>query len=506
MNELSNQKILKMINNKELTPEEGLKLYKKLQSNNKNNINEESETVYFEYNWKKVSNLINDTNMNENIVVFSGDTQATKLLNKLKDSNNAVTLVKFGNTYNYEDGNFTIRKNIYEDYNKLVEDLYSNDILPSTIIHIGSSDFVNNQENIEKQLSNIYSLFFTIKALMKQKISNIKYFYIYDNKQNKIQPHHEAVSGFLKTTSMENSNYICKTIELVNSDNKEDLIIKEIANNSTEETEIKYENNNRYIKEINLLDNNSIPNTPLPIKENGVYLITGGAGGLGLIFAKHLAKIKNVNLILTGRSKLTPERDASQKEIKKEYKKIDGIIHSAGIIRDSFILKKEKSEMEQVFAPKINGLINLAYSLKEENLDFFTIFSSLSGITGNIGQSDYAYANCFMDSYARLLKDEQWFEKVISINWPLWKDGGMEVTKKTEERILEEFGLVPMNSECGTKAFEISLKLDDKSQLMVFQGNKDNIINALQKLKRKNEYLNKSTKTNKVDKLAMSLS
>ena len=54
----------------------------------------------------------------------------------------------------------------------------------------------------------------------------------------------------------------------------------------------------------------------LPWKNGGVYLITGGAGGLGLIFANEIAqKVKGAILILTGRSELSSGKEARIQEL-----------------------------------------------------------------------------------------------------------------------------------------------------------------------------------------------
>ncbi|PYS28406.1 MAG: hypothetical protein DMG11_12785, partial [Acidobacteria bacterium] len=107
---------------------------------------------------------------------------------------------------------------------------------------------------------------------------------------------------------------------------------------------------------------------PIAFKDNGVYLITGGLGGLGVLFAKEiLEQTHGARVVLTGRSALTEEKQAlldglsAQSErvsyrqldlgdvdqvhqliaaIKNEYGQLTGILHSAGMIADHFILNK----------------------------------------------------------------------------------------------------------------------------------------------------------------------
>lgn len=51
--------------------------------------------------------------------------------------------------------------------------------------------------------------------------------------------------------------------------------------------------------------------------------------------------------------------------------------------------------------PKVQGTMNLLSALEHVPLDFFVMTSSVSGILGTPGQSNYAAANCFLDSLAR---------------------------------------------------------------------------------------------------------
>ena len=50
--------------------------------------------------------------------------------------------------------------------------------------------------------------------------------------------------------------------------------------------------------------------------------------------------------------------------IRLEFGGLNGIIHSAGLIRDNFILKKTNEEIEEVLAPKVTGLVNLDQATK----------------------------------------------------------------------------------------------------------------------------------------------
>ena len=90
------------------------------------------------------------------------------------------------------------------------------------------------------------------------------------------------------------------------------------------------------------------------------------------------------------------------------------------------VKNKSREEMTAVFAPKVDGTVHLDEATKNEPLDFFVAFSSLAALTGNVGQTDYSYANYFMDSVIgdreRLRAEGTRSGKSLSINWSLWAE------------------------------------------------------------------------------------
>ena len=106
------------------------------------------------------------------------------------------------------------------------------------------------------------------------------------------------------------------------------------------------------------------------------------------------------------------------------------------MIQDNFIVKKSKEELESVLEPKVAGVINLDQATLDVDLDFFILFSSVAGSLGNVGQADYACGNAFLDAYAMhrqsLVGRGQRHGRTLSINWPMWKEGGMSIDAETE--------------------------------------------------------------------------
>ncbi|MEM6602370.1 MAG: beta-ketoacyl reductase, partial [Verrucomicrobiota bacterium] len=258
-------------------------------------------------------------------------------------------------------------------------------------------------------------------------------------------------------------------------------------------TEVRYVGGRREVKEISLLE---IPSAEdLPIKAGGVYLITGGAGGLGKRFADYIAKTTDTQLILTGRRKESPlskealtslhatyhscdvtdqsEVESLIKEVLDTYGKLDGMIHSAGVIKDGFLLQKTPEEAKVVLLPKIKGVQHLDAATKDLELDFMMYCSSVAGVTGNVGQADYASANAFMDGFAHhrnaLVNKGKRSGKTLSINWPLWQEGGMQVDAASEQYLERSWGMWALPTQEGIEAFEALLQ-QDRAQALVIYG------------------------------------
>ncbi|WFR55598.1 type I polyketide synthase [Anaerocolumna sp. AGMB13025] len=311
---------------------------------------------------------------------------------------------------------------------------------------------------------------------------------------------YEALSGLLKTAEQENPRISGQIIEIGPGETTAELIDKIIQNGkSPADKQIAYWNGKRYVKGWKELP--EVLTGKKPWRDNGTYLITGGRGELGLIFAREIAKeAKNPTIILTGRGNLDQVKQESLKEIQKlgaaivykqadvtdavrvqglieeinkEYGNLHGILYCAGINRDNYIYKKTSEEFQTVLEPKVSGLLNLDQAAGDINLDFFILFSSIAGSLGNPGQADYAAANAFMDEYAvyrnKQVKVGRRFGKTVSINWPLWQNGGMHMTEEAEKLHAGKTGMEALQTDKGLEAF-YQIYGRDQEQVMVAMG------------------------------------
>lgn len=105
------------------------------------------------------------------------------------------------------------------------------------------------------------------------------------------------------------------------------------------------------------------------------------------------------------------------------FGRIDGVIHGAGVIEDTFINRKSPQSFANVFSTKVDSALILAHKLRPDGLQFLVFFSSVAGRFGNMGQIDYSAANEYLNKLADHL-DRQWPGRVVAVNWGPW-DAGM---------------------------------------------------------------------------------
>jgi NADP-dependent 3-hydroxy acid dehydrogenase YdfG len=294
----------------------------------------------------------------------------------------------------------------------------------------------------------------------------------------------EAISGYFKSLKFENPCFKGKILQLEAGEGEVQIAASELLSMLDQDhDEVLYRDKKRWVKSLRKIETSAEINQESIFKDGGIYLVTGGAGGIGLILAQAFSEKVSATFILTGRTELSDTQrktieaingsqvlffqsditdfHETQKliaTIKERFGALNGVIHAAGIIKDKFVLLKERSDFKKVLEPKIGGLLNLDFSTQDEPLDFFIVFSSIAAIFGSMGQSDYASANRFMDSFIEgrefLRSKNLRSGKNLSLNWPLWEDGGMQGPSFYEQAVVKSLALVmkPPKSANDTRA------------------------------------------------------
>ncbi len=202
------------------------------------------------------------------------------------------------------------------------------------------------------------------------------------------------------------------------------------------------------------------------LRPGGVYLLTGGLGGVGLAVAEELARRLRARLVLLGRTAL-PERGQWEPRARRggrlgrtlrrllrleelgaeilvlpcdvtdgaavasavaraveRFGAVHGVFHAAGLPDGGFVQLRTAAASDAVLAPKVQGTLALAAACAGLDLDFLVLFSSISGLVGRHGQVAYGAANAFLDAFAHAHAAATG-TFTLAIDWGEWQGIGM---------------------------------------------------------------------------------
>jgi NAD(P)-dependent dehydrogenase (short-subunit alcohol dehydrogenase family)/acyl carrier protein len=184
---------------------------------------------------------------------------------------------------------------------------------------------------------------------------------------------------------------------------------------------------------------------PPRIDPEGIYLITGGLGAVGLALTQWLVANGARRLALVGRhaeaspatdelvrqgaSVLVAACDVGQADElarlleRPELAGLRGIIHAAGVLDDGALVQLTPERLKAVLAPKVDGSWNLHRLTRGLALDFFVLCSSAAAIFGSAGQANYTAANAFLDALAHQRRASGL--PALSVNWGPFAEAGM---------------------------------------------------------------------------------
>ena len=220
-----------------------------------------------------------------------------------------------------------------------------------------------------------------------------------------------------------------------------------------------------------------------PWRPDGVYLITGGARGLGMGLARHLVRAGVRKLALVGRTDLRraaseqpgratgdgtgPDGGAQGQEApgkaakslldvagleaagaevllltadagvpdelrgalrrcREHFGALDGVIHAAGVPAGGMVQRRTVAEAGAVLAPKVLAMGPLAELVgpgtpPDERPGLLVLYSSAVTAFGGIGESDYCAANTVLDAYGEALAATATGTRVVSVAWGPWQ-------------------------------------------------------------------------------------
>jgi polyketide synthase 5 len=210
-------------------------------------------------------------------------------------------------------------------------------------------------------------------------------------------------------------------------------------------------------------------------REDGAYIITGGLGGLGLFLAEKMAIAGAGRIVLSSRSQPTQKvletidlvraigtdvvvecgdiahvgtADRLVGAATATGLPLRGVLHAAAVVEDATLSNITDELIDRDWAPKVLGAWNLHQAVADQQLDWFSSFSSAAALIGSPGQGAYAAANSWLDAFARWQRSEG--VPASAIAWGAWA----EIGRGTD---LAEISEAAIGLDEGAHAFEALL-------------------------------------------------
>ena len=382
-------------------------------------------------------------------------------------------------------GTYTVRPVSTEDYVVLFRTLWAAGRFPSTIFHCWNVTPRSPEESgrayFERmQQRGFYSLLAMAKALHEIDFKDAIDLVVVSNRLHDVSgdegltPEKATLLGVCKSIAQEQPGITVRSIDIVApvaGSLQEQLMIDRLlaeALHRPPETVVAYRGRQRWVQSFEPFRLEACSGASSGWRRNGVYLIAGGLGRVGLLIGAHLARSVQAKLVLLSRFGLPPrsawaewigtneEADPTRRGIeavlameasgaevmvasanvtdesamRRVLRSVDerfgilhGIIYAAAARRapaaDSLLVTLDPDSAAAEFRPKVDGLYVLDHLLRGRSLDVCLLCSSIASVLGGIGLAAYAAANLFMDSYCAAAQGMQatpW----VSVNWDIW--------------------------------------------------------------------------------------
>jgi acyl-CoA synthetase (AMP-forming)/AMP-acid ligase II/NAD(P)-dependent dehydrogenase (short-subunit alcohol dehydrogenase family)/acyl carrier protein len=422
------------------------------------------------------------------------------------------------------------------DYHRLIEALEKQGIMPDHVVHLWAYDQTAaeppSMETLrEAQHRGAYSLLRLLQALANRHVSlpTVRLFAVTAHAQltpeqeQPISPERATISGLLATCSLELPWIECRHIDLetVSCGRNVEYLLRELAS-PKRSAEVVYRNGQRLIASLRKIDMLRGPVQPLPIEEGGLYLITGGLGGVGTELALHLVQKYRAKLIFTGRTSIPPRlnwdrldggvarrvrnfqrieqaggefdyyafdlsdstsiRTAIAQAEAKYQQPLRGVFHLAGSVSGSdtldqhwksveqhWIVTEQIENFETVFGSKVYGTWALFEALRDRSDVLCVVFSSLNALFGAAALSAYSAANSFLDCVSLSRRHSP--ARTYCFDWSMWNDLGIsESSPGYARQIARNMGYHVVSKEQGILSLSAALARQHRHVLIGIDG------------------------------------
>jgi amino acid adenylation domain-containing protein len=217
----------------------------------------------------------------------------------------------------------------------------------------------------------------------------------------------------------------------------------------------------------------------LPAAADTVHLVLGGTGGIGRAIAAWLLEHTRGRILLLSRNPRLPEElhgwsdrvglvpadlasmpaDDVVAAVAEHTSRLDGVVHAAGLAHGGLLVRRDATAMRDAAAVREGGALVVERLIEVFRPDIAVYCSSMSGLLGGVGQSDYAAGASLLDGFAHHRATETETTARIGIDWDIWRETGMATRVLTTDSSHQAHLAVGLTVEEGQAVFGHALAL-----------------------------------------------
>jgi len=410
-----------------------------------------------------------------------------------------------------------------DHYGRLLVSIAEDGIRPGRVFHLSTyQEFASDWDDADNQNSlngGVFSLLSLVQALAAQpeskRVSRLVVASSHSQRVTEgdnVDSARSMVQGLLKTIPQEMPWLACSHIDLPGKDiaGEAGILLSEAQSPATER-EVAWRGGSRWVPRLQQVDFQKTPNTPVPFKQGGLYVLTGGLGGIGVPTAKYLLDHHQVRLLILGRTPLpdratgaghlpnagvVAERIQAYQELERRGEvvyeavdicdpaavkaaagramtrwkcELDGVIHLAGLYQERLLNEETHDSFAAVLTPKVAGTLALHQLVKDRAGALFLSFASVNGFFGGLSVGAYSAANAFQESFAQAQRDAGLRSQCLA--WSLWDETGMS-RGFAMKQLARTRGYYSLHREQGIHSFLAAVQHDCGDMLIGLDGGK----------------------------------
>ncbi|GHG44936.1 hypothetical protein GCM10018980_23300 [Streptomyces capoamus] len=215
------------------------------------------------------------------------------------------------------------------------------------------------------------------------------------------------------------------------------------------------------------------------LRRGGVYVVVGGAGGIGVVWSEYVARVYGAQVVWLGRRAPDAVIEADLERVaavgprpvyvvadvtdgaaveraaavvRERFGVVHGVVHSGLVLADRSLASMSEGEFCAALDVKVAGSVRVVEAFGGASLELVLFFSSLNAFLRAAGQSNYAAGCTFQDAFAA------WLAGVLPgrvrvVHWGYWGSVGAVSTPEQRER-MRRLGLVSIEGPEAMAAVE----------------------------------------------------